>query len=242
MHSARSTLAGKVTIVLLILAMILVPVVLFTAPTTAKKGSSSSSTVTCNDPGKGLGLGLPHWYRGLCSEGTSLDLSGMEIGTIITIIVLNIVDILLHVIGIVTVLYIIRAGFMYMIATGNSSKQAAAITSLTNAITGLSIAALSSVIVGFVSANISGKAQKDSYGLQTASFGDIVQNALNSAYFFAGAISIIILIVAGLIYATSAGNSQNVKKAQSAMIGAIVGLVIVIFAYAITNFVLGIVE
>lgn len=54
-----------------------------------------------------------------------------------------------------------------------------------------------------------------------------------------GIISVIILIVAGIMYATAAGDESKVKKAKHAIIGAIVGLVIAILASAIVNFVVG---
>lgn len=53
-----------------------------------------------------------------------------------------------------------------------------------------------------------------------------------------GVVAVIMLIVAGIRFMTSGGNSSNVASARSTMIYAIVGLVVVAFAQLIVNFVL----
>lgn len=69
--------------------------------------------------------------------------------------------------------------------------------------------------------------------------GDLLVNGLNIAYFIAGTVAVITIIVAGIMYATSAGEASNVTKAKNLILYAIVGLVIVLSAFAITNFVSG---
>jgi hypothetical protein len=62
---------------------------------------------------------------------------------------------------------------------------------------------------------------------------------LNVAYGGAGIVCVIIIIFGGYIYVTSDGNAANVKLAKNAITGAIVGLIVVIMAFAITQFVIG---
>lgn len=52
-----------------------------------------------------------------------------------------------------------------------------------------------------------------------------------------GVISVITLIVAGIMYATAAGDETKVKKAKKAIVGSIIGLVFAILASVIINFV-----
>lgn len=52
-----------------------------------------------------------------------------------------------------------------------------------------------------------------------------------------GAVSVIMIIVGGLRYITSSGDSGNVQAAKNTILYAIVGLVIVIFAQTIIRFV-----
>jgi TRAP-type C4-dicarboxylate transport system permease small subunit len=66
-----------------------------------------------------------------------------------------------------------------------------------------------------------------------------VTNILNVVYSFAGIICVLIIIVAGYLYVTSAGNASQTKRAKDAILGAVVGLVIIIMAFTITQFVIG---
>ena len=54
-----------------------------------------------------------------------------------------------------------------------------------------------------------------------------------------GAVSVIMIIIGGLRYITSSGDSAAVTSAKNTILYAIVGLVIVIFAQAIIAFVVG---
>jgi len=67
---------------------------------------------------------------------------------------------------------------------------------------------------------------------------DILQNGLNIAYFLGGTIAIIVIIIGGIMYAISGGNSGSVTKAKNMILYSVVGLVLVIAAWAITNFVI----
>ena len=67
---------------------------------------------------------------------------------------------------------------------------------------------------------------------------DIVQNMLNTAYIWAGVIAVIVIIVAGFMYTISQDDPSQVSRAKNTLLGAIVGLAIVLFAFVITNTVL----
>jgi hypothetical protein len=54
---------------------------------------------------------------------------------------------------------------------------------------------------------------------------------------FVGVIFLILMIFAGLSWMTASGNQEKVNKAKDLMINAVIGLVIVMAAYAITAFV-----
>lgn len=55
---------------------------------------------------------------------------------------------------------------------------------------------------------------------------------------FLGVIFVILLIYAGFVWMTSAGNEEKISKAKKTIITAIIGLAIVLSAYIITLFVL----
>ncbi len=54
---------------------------------------------------------------------------------------------------------------------------------------------------------------------------------------FVGVIFLLLMIYAGLTWMTAQGNQEQVNKAKDLMINAVVGLIIVLAAYAITAFV-----
>lgn len=69
---------------------------------------------------------------------------------------------------------------------------------------------------------------------------DVLKNALNLAYFWAGVVAVIVVVVGGLFYTLSAGNEQSVARAKKAIMGAIVGLMVILLAFSITNVVIGV--
>ena len=68
---------------------------------------------------------------------------------------------------------------------------------------------------------------------------EILLNGLNLAYFLAGLIAVIVIIFAGIMYVASSGDAGRVTKAKNLLMYSIVGLVIVLTAFAITSFVTG---
>lgn len=56
---------------------------------------------------------------------------------------------------------------------------------------------------------------------------------------FAGVVAVIVLVVGGFWYITSAGNEEQAEKGKSAIINAIIGLLVVILSYAIVTIISG---
>lgn len=65
-----------------------------------------------------------------------------------------------------------------------------------------------------------------------------IKSVLNAVYFWSGAIAMIVIIVAGFFYITSIGDASKVKRAKDAILGAVIGLVIVLLAFSVTNIVM----
>ena len=68
--------------------------------------------------------------------------------------------------------------------------------------------------------------------------GDLVQNVLNIVYFVVGIVAVGMIIYAGIQYLTANGEPGKAKKAMDTIIFSVVGLIVVIAAFAITNFVI----
>ena len=60
----------------------------------------------------------------------------------------------------------------------------------------------------------------------------------NTMLFVVGAISVLMIIVGGLRYVVSGGNSTAVTNAKNTILYAVVGLMVAMFAYSIIAFVL----
>ena len=67
---------------------------------------------------------------------------------------------------------------------------------------------------------------------------DVINQIIDIFSIIVGAVSVIMIIVGGLRYITSAGDSGNVTAAKNTILYAIVGLVIVVFAQFIVKFVI----
>lgn len=72
-----------------------------------------------------------------------------------------------------------------------------------------------------------------------SNFNTLLKNIVNIFSAIVGVIAVIMIIVGGLRYITSGGDSGNVSTAKNTIIYAIVGLVIVALAQLIVHFVLG---
>lgn len=79
----------------------------------------------------------------------------------------------------------------------------------------------------------------DEVGIPKATESGLLQNILNPVYFWAGAIAVIVIIIGGFMYVTSSGDASRVTRAKNAIIAACLGLIIILTAFVITNFVIG---
>lgn len=62
---------------------------------------------------------------------------------------------------------------------------------------------------------------------------------VSALIFVVGAVSLIMIIIGGLRYALSGGDSAGIRSAKDTILYAIVGLIVSILAYAIVQFVIG---
>jgi cytochrome bd-type quinol oxidase subunit 2 len=71
-----------------------------------------------------------------------------------------------------------------------------------------------------------------------SSFQSLLKDAVNIFSLIVGIVAVVMIIVGGFKYITSGGESSKVSGAQSTILYAIVGLVIVVLAQVIVHFVL----
>ena len=141
----RKLIAGFGMSAIVLVAFLALPVVIFQQPVNA---------AACGAASDGFFFGLPPWHRGLKCDNGAVDLSDMEIGNIIVIVGLNIIDMVVRLMGIVAIAFIVIGGFQYMLARGEASNVAKGKATVTHAVIGLIIVMASSTIVGFLVSRI----------------------------------------------------------------------------------------
>lgn len=70
------------------------------------------------------------------------------------------------------------------------------------------------------------------------SLGDIIKILLNTAISLGGVVAVAFLIVNGFKYMTSSGDTAKTEEAQKGIGNAVIGLIIVLVAAVIVNFVI----
>lgn len=82
--------------------------------------------------------------------------------------------------------------------------------------------------------NITETADKSGYNISNKEIEPIIGTIIKSLLSFLGVIFFILTLYGGFLWMTSRGNADQVGKAKDIIITAIIGLAVVLFAYAIT--------
>lgn len=78
-----------------------------------------------------------------------------------------------------------------------------------------------------------------SVNIPTTNESELLANGLNLVYFIAGAVAVITIVIAGIMYTSSMGDAGRVTKAKNLLTYSIIGLVVILIAFTVTNFVIG---
>ena len=68
-------------------------------------------------------------------------------------------------------------------------------------------------------------------------FGQLMAKFIDILLYFAGAVAVVFLVIGGYQYVTSRGNEEAMEKAKKTITAAIIGIVIIIMAFAIVQIV-----
>lgn len=74
-------------------------------------------------------------------------------------------------------------------------------------------------------------------GGNAISLGERIRTVVNILLYILGAIAVVMIVIGGVRYTTSNGDSSAIKGAKDTILYAIIGLIVAILAYAIVNFV-----
>lgn len=81
-------------------------------------------------------------------------------------------------------------------------------------------------------------AKSDDQGADLFGDGGIFRTITNVLLFLIGAVAVIMLIIGGIRYTISGGDSTAVTSAKNTILYAVIGIIVALLAYAIVNFVL----
>lgn len=85
---------------------------------------------------------------------------------------------------------------------------------------------------------LSGVGGKLTGGVGTKQLPEIIGGLINAVLGVLGIILVVYLVWAGFLWMTASGEEEKVKKAKSMIQQAVIGMVIIIAAYAISSFVI----
>jgi hypothetical protein len=83
-----------------------------------------------------------------------------------------------------------------------------------------------------------------SYALSVRDIKDItleggILSVTNAILALVGIVAVLFLIIGGFRYVTASGNPEQIEGAKKTIMYAVVGLIVVILAYAIVNYIIG---
>ena len=73
-------------------------------------------------------------------------------------------------------------------------------------------------------------------------FREIATNIVNWVLVLAGVIAVVYLVYGGILYITAGGDAEKATKGRTAVINAIIGIIIILLAIVIVNWVMRIVQ
>lgn len=68
---------------------------------------------------------------------------------------------------------------------------------------------------------------------------DVIKPVINILLTVAGMIAVLMIVIGGIRYITSDGDSNRASQAKNTILYALIGLIVAVSSYAIVNFVLG---
>ncbi|MFA7245049.1 MAG: hypothetical protein WC070_02595 [Candidatus Magasanikbacteria bacterium] len=74
-------------------------------------------------------------------------------------------------------------------------------------------------------------------GISENNLGNVAGNVVAAILSLIGVIFLVLMVYAGILWMTARGNDSQIDKAKSIIIASIIGLFIVVSAYAITKFI-----
>ncbi len=145
----------------------------------------------------------------------------------------NVLTAVQSVVAILAVLMIVVSGLIYITSAGDSGRVTLAKTALTAAIIGLAIAVAAPALLKEIYTVLGGTAPNTAPAANRT-LSQIILEALKVLLSVIGTLSVIMLVVGGIMYITSAG-SDRADMAKKTIQYAIIGLIVAILSLVIVT-------
>jgi len=66
----------------------------------------------------------------------------------------------------------------------------------------------------------------------------VINNISNTLLLLVGVVAMLFLIIGGFQYITSAGNAENIQKAKTTIMYAVIGIIVTLLSWAVVNFII----
>ena len=192
-------------------------------------------------------LGLRPWYYGLTDgSGNVITPEQSDLGAFVAQIALNVVNDLMAIAGVLVTGFIIYGGYLYMFSEGDAGKVAKGKNTIKMATIGAIIVLSANIIFNTISIILlkeTGDADYVvSYHGSSISLPDleanlVVKNMIDWALSLGGLAAVAFVVYGGVSYMTAAGDAGKLAKAKNSIKYALIGLLIVVLATVLTNFI-----
>lgn len=204
-------------------------------------GGSSSSSSTETDPNCRYFLGMVAWDCGIVKNPSSEG----QLKSNVSLIIANIAKDIATIAAYLVIGYVIYGGYLYIFASGDTGKVAAGKKTLTHAFIGLAIVGLAKVIVDSIHIAFFDKASEfaDNCAMvQCITPEKLISNAISWFIGIGGVVAAAFVVIGGIKYITSSGDSSKLQQAKNTIFYALIGLAIVGLAEVIVAFVTNIIN
>ena len=94
------------------------------------------------------------------------------------------------------------------------------------------------VFEGFKATTGPDACKNNAAGQNSCSLTDNIQIIVNVLLFVIGAVAVVMIIIGGIRYVTSDGDSSRITSAKNTILYSVIGLIIALLAFALVNFII----
>ena len=185
---------------------------------------------------------MKSWDCGIIKE----PLNDHDLESNVQKIATNVADNIVTIASYLIVGYVIYGGYLYILASGDAGKVAAGKKTLVHAFIGLAIIGLTKAIISSIQTVFGIKAFESCSALEQTGCGvtpeELVLNSIQWFIGVAGVVAVAFIVLGGIKYITSSGDAGKLQQAKNTILHALIGLVIVGLAFAISNFFINVVN